>query len=156
MTTFEELYALATGATLTMVLSADVPSGRLTVHVIPRPRQDGGEPALAQALSLTATPQEFDAGFVQALRGYRVVRQSLEQQAEATREVIDAARTASVQRAGDAASKATAAKPVRSTKPLPDRATAAADDEDTDDDMPLPRAAVAPAAPDGGSLDLFG
>jgi PRTRC genetic system protein E len=75
MTMFEELYALATTATLTMSLSADAACGRLTVNVVPRPRQGAGEPALTQALSLTVTPQEFDAGFVEALRRYRAVRQ---------------------------------------------------------------------------------
>ena len=92
MTMFEELFALACSATLTMTVSADEKSGRLTVNVIPKPRQDAGEAALTQPLSLTATPQEFDAGFIEALRGYREVRQSLAQQAEATKEVIEAAR----------------------------------------------------------------
>ena len=77
MTMFEELFALACSATLTMTVSADEKSGRLTVNVIPKPRQDAGEPALAQPLSLTATPQEFDTGFIEALCGYREVRRSL-------------------------------------------------------------------------------
>ena len=89
---FEELFALACSATLTMTVSADEKSGRLTVNVIPKPRQDAGEPALAQPLSLTATPQEFDTGFIEALCGYREVRRSLAQQAKATKEVIEAAK----------------------------------------------------------------
>ena len=44
MTMFEELFALACSATLTMTVSADEKSGRLTVNVIPKPRQDAGEP----------------------------------------------------------------------------------------------------------------
>lgn len=153
MTMFEELFALATHATLTLVLSADTPTGRLTVHVIPKPREDGGEPALAQPLSLTATPQEFDAGFVDALRGYRSVRQSLAQQAEATREVIEAARTASVEKASQAAVKATSAKTPPATKRV---AEVTEPDDDLADDTAVPRAATPPPAPDGGSLDLFG
>ena len=35
MTMFEELFALATSATLTMVLSADEKTGRMTINVIP-------------------------------------------------------------------------------------------------------------------------
>lgn len=35
MTMFEELYALASSATLTMTVSADDKSGRLTINVIP-------------------------------------------------------------------------------------------------------------------------
>jgi len=61
MTMFEELHALATSATLTMIVSADDKTGRMTVHVIPKPKKDVDEPALTKALSLTATPQEFDA-----------------------------------------------------------------------------------------------
>jgi PRTRC genetic system protein E len=153
MTMFEELFALATNATVTLVLSADAATERLTVHVIPKPREDGGEPALAQPLSLTATPQEFDAGFVEALRGYRTVRRSLAQQAEATREVIEAARTASVQKASQAAAKATGAKPTPAAKRM---AEVAESDDDMADDTPVPRAALSSPAPDGGSLDLFG
>jgi len=39
MTMFEELFALATGATLTMVLSADEKTGRMTINVIPKPKR---------------------------------------------------------------------------------------------------------------------
>lgn len=106
MTLFEELYALALTATLTMTVSADEKSGRLTLNVIPKPRKDVSEPTLTQPLSLTATPQEFDDGFIAALTGYREVRQSLAQQAEATKEVIEAAKAASVKKASEAVSKA--------------------------------------------------
>ena len=56
MTMFEELFALATSATLTMVLSADEKTGRMTINVIPKPKKDVDEAALTKALSLTATP----------------------------------------------------------------------------------------------------
>lgn len=157
MTMFEELHALATGATLTMIVSADEKPGRMTVHVIPKPKKDVDEPALTKALSLTATPQEFDAGFVEALRGYREVRHSLAEQAEATKEVLEAAKQASVKKAGDAASKA--AKPAAAASSAP-VATAPAmpvssttDDDETEDQAQAPAAAIA-----GGSaaLDLFG
>ena len=46
MTMFKELYALASAATLTMILSADEKTGRLTVSVLPKPKKDMGEPAL--------------------------------------------------------------------------------------------------------------
>ena len=59
MTMFEELYALAASATLTMVISADDKSGRMTINVIPKPKKDVDEPALTKALSLTATPEEI-------------------------------------------------------------------------------------------------
>ena len=44
MTMFEELFALATSATLTMVLSADEKTGRMTINVIPKPKKDADEP----------------------------------------------------------------------------------------------------------------
>jgi PRTRC genetic system protein E len=90
MTMFDELYVLAAGASLTLTISADHKTGRMTINVIPRPNKDADEPALTQALSLTATPQEFDEGFVAALQGYREARQSLADQVEATKEVLEA------------------------------------------------------------------
>ena len=112
MSMFEELFALASNATLTLIVSADAASGRMTVSVIPKPKENIGEAALRQPLSLTATPQEFDAGFLATLRDYREVRASLADQAAATKEVLGAAKSASVKKASDAASKAS--KPVNS------------------------------------------
>ncbi len=160
MTLFAELYALALTATLTMTVSADEKSGRLTVNVIPKPRKDVSEPTLTQPLSLTATPQEFDVGFIEALRGYREVRQSLAQQAEATKEVIEAAKAASVKKASDAtvkagASKAAPAKPV--TAPAASASGNMADDEEEGDASQAIATGAAPATVAGGeSFDLFG
>lgn len=159
MTMFEELFALTCSATLTMTVSADEKSGCLTVNVIPKPRQDAGEAALTQPLSLTATPQEFDAGFIEALRGYREVRQSLAQQAEATKEVIEAAKAASVKKASDAtvkagASNAAAANPAPATTAL---VSGDAVDDGEDDAAQAATAGVATATAAGGdSFDLFG
>ncbi len=157
MTMFEELHALATGATLTMIVSADEKTGRMTVHVIPKPKKDVDEAALTKALSLTATPQEFDAGFVEALRGYREVRHSLAEQAEATKEVLEAAKQASVKRAGDAASKAARPAAAASSAPV---ATAPAipvstttEDDETEDQAQAPAATIASGS---APLDLFG
>ena len=155
MTMFEELHALAISATLTMIVSADEKTGRMTVHVIPKPKKDVDEPALTKALSLTATPQELDAGFVKALRGYREVRHSLAEQVEATKEVLEAAKLASVKKAGDAASKA--AKPAASARTTPATvATAIPTANDAADDE-VENESAAPTATTGSpSLDLFG
>ncbi|RZI42155.1 PRTRC system protein E [Herbaspirillum sp. HC18] len=102
MTMFTELYALAATATLTMVVSADEKSGRLTISVLPKPKKDVGEPALTKDLTLTAAPEEFDAGFVDVLRGYREKRASLMEQAEATSEVLEAAKSLHAKKATDA------------------------------------------------------
>ena len=160
MTMFEELFALACSATLTMTVRADEKSGRLTVNVIPKPRQDAGEAALTQPLSLMATPQEFDAGFIEALCGYRVARQSLAQQAEATKEVIEAAKAASVKKASEAtvkagATKAAAAKPAPAPT-APVSGGAVDDDEGDAAQAATAGAATATAAVGGDSFDLFG
>ncbi|WP_038205779.1 PRTRC system protein E [Xenophilus azovorans] len=166
MTMFEELFALACSATLTMTVSADEKSGRLTVNVIPKPKPDAGEPALAQPLSLTATPQEFDAGFIDALRGYREVRSSLAQQAEATMEVIEAAKAASVKKASDATTNAARAvakpapaKQVQATAPASTASAAVQAQDAADDDAQdaqAPAMAGAEAGGGGESYDLFG
>ena len=44
MTMFKELYELATSAALTMVISADEKSGRMTINVVPKPKMDVDEP----------------------------------------------------------------------------------------------------------------
>lgn len=166
MTLFEELYALALTATLTMTVSADEKSGRLTVNVIPKPRKDVSEPTLTQPLSLTATPQEFDDGFIAALTGYREVRQSLAQQAEATKEVIEAAKAASVKKASDAASKAVKPSAVtgvtsKATSPVntPAQAMPAEDDDvgaDTACTSTTPTTVATAATVGAESYDLFG
>ncbi|MDR2032810.1 MAG: PRTRC system protein E [Azoarcus sp.] len=92
MTMFEELYALAAEATLAMTISADEKTGRMTINVMPTPKEGAADTALRRALSLSATPAEFDEGFVAALRGYRKVRESLAEQWAATREVLEAAK----------------------------------------------------------------
>lgn len=156
MTMFEELFALATPATLTMVLSADEKTGRMTINVIPKPKKDANEPALTKALSLTATPSEFDAEFVDVLKGYREVRQSLAEQAEATQEVLQAAKAASAKKAGEAMTKAVKHTPASATTKAPVNAQT-----DTAGDLGNGDAEeggnAPPQAPAGGdSYDLFG
>jgi len=163
MTMFEELFALACSTTLTMTVSADEKSGRLTLNVIPKPRKDVSEPTLTQPLSLTATPQEFDEGFIAALTGYRGVRQSLTEQAEATNVVIEAAKAASVKKASEAVGKAN--KTAAGAGAAPKAAATAAEpaqippDEDNGEGAETPAAGATPAATaatGGNSYDLFG
>ncbi|MCE4369728.1 PRTRC system protein E [Xanthomonas hortorum] len=150
MSMFEELFALASHATLTLIVSADTNGGKMTVSVIPKPKDDNGEAALRQPLSLTATPQEFDAGFLEALRGYREVRASLAEQAAATQEVLEAAKSASVKKASEAASKA--GKPAST----PSKAAAAAPKADAPAEQRSETAATDPAAKQPEAMDLFG
>jgi PRTRC genetic system protein E len=114
---FGELFQLAVGATLTLTVSADEGTGKLTINVIPKPKEDHGESALSTPLTLTATPAEFDSDFVQALRGYRAEHRSLAEQAEATKDLLQAAKAASQSKARGAVAKA-------STKPTSKATTA--------------------------------
>jgi len=158
MTMFKELYEMAASTTLTMVISADDKTGRMTINVIPKPKKDVDEPALTKALSLTATPDEFDAEFVGVLKGYREVRQSLAAQAEATQEVLQAAKAASAKKAGEAMTKAAKLSAPTVPAKAPSVATVAMP-ESSDTDEASGGGVVQPAttgAASGGSYDLFG
>lgn len=111
MALFTELYELARSATLTLIVKADESNGRLTLCVLPKPLQDVGDGALMQPLSLTATPAEFDADFIEVLRSYREARHDLWQQAKTTQQVLQAAQATSRQKAN------TVAKPTPSASP---------------------------------------
>jgi len=152
MSMFEELFALASGATLTLIVSADAAGGKLTVSVIPKPKDDSGEAALRQPLSLIATPQEFDAGFVEALRGYREVRASLAEQAAATAEVLEAAKSASIKKASEATSKAS--KPAAT--PAPSKPASATEEEAPAAQRRATEAGTPADAPSQEAADLFG
>lgn len=155
MTMFRELYALAMTATLTMIVSADEKTAKLTISVLPKPRKDVGEPALTKDLTLTASPEDFDAGFVAALQGYREVRDSLTEQAEATREVLEAAKSVSAKKATEAMMKASKSATAAQPAPSPTAVDATGDeDEHGAADGALDRQAATPAP--GESLALFG
>ncbi|WP_295638293.1 PRTRC system protein E [uncultured Methylibium sp.] len=152
MSMFKELYELALGATLTLTISADEKKGRMTVNVIPKPRDDVGEPALSTPLVLTATPEEFDADFVTVLAGYRTSHASLVQQAQVTQELLDAAKAASAKKATGAVAKAQtksaspAAAARRATGSAPASEPDAADDGAGDGDDEAEASASTPAA----------
>jgi PRTRC genetic system protein E len=152
MTMFTELYALATTATLSMVISADEKRGTLTISVMPKPKKDIGESALTKDLTLTATPAEFDSGFVAALNGYRETRAALIEQAEATKEVLQAAKEAAAKKAAEATTKAS--KPA--TKPS--AKSPGADDHNEDDEQDADGESQTDAAQTTGGTqpNLFG
>lgn len=163
MTMFSELYRLALGATLTLTISADDKTGRMTVNVIPKPRQDAGEPALSTPLVLTATPEEFDAEFVGVLTGYRASHASLAEQAQVTQELLDAAKAASAKKATGAVAKAQTKTATAPAAPKPASALSGDDDGGPDDEGGGGDAggtAAAPVAPapaeDDREPQLFG
>lgn len=113
---FKQLHELACKAgPLAMTVSADAQAGRMTIVVVPKADPAKDEPALSMPLALTATPAEFDEGFVQALAGYSERRMTLAEQVAATNDVLAAAKEASAKKGAAAVSKAGArmvAKPV--------------------------------------------
>ena len=166
---FKELYVLAVKAgPLNMAITADESAGRMTVVVIPKPGAGKDEPALATPLSLTATPEAFDEGFVPALTGYSAQRASLEEQVAATNEVLAAAKAASAQKGAGAVSKAAGARSPSKTATKPAPVGAARDDEggderDGDDDDAhgdgndgAPAAAPVAASAGAETPNLFG
>lgn len=81
---FTELYPLAAGTRLAMLVIADAERGLMTVSVMPRPVHNDAA-TLTTDLTLTATPEEFDNGFVAALTDYRAELAPLLEQAAARR-----------------------------------------------------------------------
>jgi PRTRC genetic system protein E len=161
MSMFTELYQLALGATLTMTVSADEKQRKLTINVIPKPKTESGEAALSTPLTLTAPPEEFDADFVTALAGFRVAHTSLAQQALVTKELLDAAKSASAKKGTGAVARASAKTPTPPSKPTPavqdDEAHTDADEGDEGSDTgEAPASSAAAAAPQGGEPQLFG
>ena len=128
---FKQLYDLAQKAgPLQMTLAAGGEDGRMTVVVTRKGGAAKDEPALATPLSLTATPEEFDEGFVQVLTSYSEKRLSLAEQVAATNEVLAAAREASAKKGTGAVQKA-GAKP---TTKAPPATAGEGRDGDPDDD----------------------
>lgn len=155
MTMFRELYALASAATLTMVVSADEKAGKLTLSVLPKPKTDTGEAALSKDLTLTATPEEFDAGFIEALRGYRETRESLAAQAEATNKALEAAQALSAKKASEATSRAIKAAQAAKA-PTPATAKATGDERPDADSGDRAESDAQPGNAPGETPQLFG
>ena len=114
---FGHLFKLAQHGPMVMSISVDAASGRMTVNVMPNVGKNPADAALRTPLTLTGTPEEFDAGFFKLLEGYRESRKSLAEQAEATREVIDAAKDAQVAKAAKASAAKTKASDTSAVAP---------------------------------------
>lgn len=136
---FHDLFKLSLKATIAMTVSADASTGLMTINVIPKPKEDLDEPALGAPLSLTATPDEFQADFINVLTGYRQQRESLTAQAELTSELLAAAKDASAKKGTTAVAKAAAVKPAGKAKAA-QVATADTDDEGDNDESTTPPA----------------
>lgn len=125
MALFSELFHLTRGTTVALIMSSDHETGLLTVNVVPKPKDDHKEVGLSQNLTLVATPEEFDAQFVDALRGFRAARSSLLEQAKTTVRVLEAATLASSATAnGKGRTKREAVRTESSTTPAEQRGDA--------------------------------
>ena len=162
---FKQLFDLAkrAGGSVTMTVAAAAEEGQMTVVVAPKAGAGNVDPALATPLVLTAAPEEFDSGFLDALSRYDAAHKSLAEQADATAEVLAAAKEAQAKKGAGAARTATPAKatPAKAT-PTAVASGEDADDDggDTDDDTPEAQAgatgAVTGNATGGEAPSLFG
>ncbi|MBK7238024.1 MAG: PRTRC system protein E [Sterolibacteriaceae bacterium] len=132
---FAKLFELTRQGPMVLALSADAASGRMTVNVTPVAGKDAADAALRKPLTLTGTPAEFDADFIPLLGQYREARRTLIEQAEATAEVLAAAKQAQVAKAAEATAKGRKALPppksaAQSAAPAATAAVSADDDGD--------------------------
>lgn len=115
---FTKLFDLARQSPVVLTVTADATSETMTVVVTPKVGNDVADPALKQQLALTGTPDEFDSSFFELIEGYTKARKSLIEQAEATAEVLAAAKEAQIAKARSATAKGTAkAAATPATKP---------------------------------------
>jgi PRTRC genetic system protein E len=118
----------------------------------------GGNPVLAQPLSLAATPEDLDSGFIGALQEFGASRAGLAEQVATTATIIEAHKKTEAGKATKALqSKGTAA----ANKPAPtdDNAPDVDDDDDAPDqgggDKAVAPAAATAAAGNDDLLALF-
>ena len=157
---FKQLFDLArrAGGSVTMTVAAAAEEGQMTVVVMPKAGARDLDPALATPLVLTATPEEFNAGFLDALARYDMSHKSLAEQAEATAEVLAAAKDAQAKKGAGAARKAAQPK----TAPAGEAPGGGDDDAggEDDDSAPTTQAAtpgnVTGNATGGEAPSLFG
>jgi PRTRC genetic system protein E len=102
---FTKLFDLASQGPIVMTVTTDATSETMTVVVTPKVGNDVADPALKQQLALTGTPDEFDSSFFELIEGYTNARKSLIEQAEATAEVLAAAKKAQIAKASSATAK---------------------------------------------------
>ncbi|KQV81038.1 hypothetical protein ASD15_14250 [Massilia sp. Root351] len=113
---FTELYPLAAGTRLAMLVTADAERGLMTISVMPRPIHNDAA-TLTTDLTLTATPEEFDNGFVAALTGYRAELAPMLEQAAAAKRTLQTEKAKLQEQAKTTQKPASSAK--RATTPAP-------------------------------------
>ncbi|MFC4524723.1 PRTRC system protein E [Cupriavidus pinatubonensis] len=89
-----------------VVVTLTMQGDTMSVLVVPVIK-NAADVALATPLSLSATPEELDEGFAAAVAEVGVARQSLAEQAEATKAILDAAKSSQSSKATKALANAT-------------------------------------------------
>lgn len=103
---FTELAALVR-ASEKVVVTLTMQGDLMSVVVVPVIK-NAADAALTTPLVLSATPAELDEGFAQALASVTAARQSLAEQAEATKSILEAAKSSQSSKATKALVKAAA------------------------------------------------
>lgn len=142
---FQDLHALAQGATLMIVVSSE--GDDLRVSVTPT-QNDKSIPTPVRPLSLLGTPEELDAGFAIALQTWRAPRMSIVDQAKAqANDEAPAKPAAAAKPKADAPAKS---KPARAGKSKVEPAAAAPANVDRSDTTATDATATQPPAPAAG------
>ncbi|MCO4865775.1 conserved hypothetical protein [Cupriavidus taiwanensis] len=117
---FTELAALVRESEK-VVVTLTMQGDTMSVVVVPVIK-NAADAALSTPLALSATPAELDEGFAAAVAGVSAARQSLAEQAEATKSILEAAKSSQSTKATKALTKAAGTTATTS------------DDDDGDDD----------------------
>jgi PRTRC genetic system protein E len=88
MSLFDELYTLTQSRHFAMLVSSDHASGLLTISVMPRALNEA-DAKFCKDLTLTAKPEDFDSGFIEAIATYRSKLMPLLEQAKDASKAID-------------------------------------------------------------------
>lgn len=133
---FSELFPLCREVHLTLLVSANTASGTMTISIMPRAKAGvAGNPL--KDLTMTSTPEEFDADFLPAFTGYRDTLLPVMAQAEAAKTALKKNADSKAETKEKPLAKTTAAPAADSSKPpaaskLTDAPKEANDDPDTD------------------------
>lgn len=125
---FTELAPLVR-ATDKVVITLSMTGDAMSVVVMPVIK-NAADAALTTPVLLTATPAELDAEFAVAITAVTDSHRSLAEQAEATKSILDAAKTTQSSKATKALAKAAS----------PSSSASSSDSEDDDDDGDTPAA----------------
>lgn len=123
---FTELAPLVR-ATDKVVITLSMTGDAMSVVVMPVIK-NAADAALTTPVSLTATPAELDAEFAVAITAVTDAHRSLAEQAEATKSILDAAKTTQSSKATKALAKA--------ASPSNEGSSGESDEDDEDGDTP--------------------